>query len=202
MDDGRWYESLRKRLESGYLAAQDPRGGSGFHGDVARWDRCRRPIVEAVDRDGAFLDVGCANGLLMESVVEWSRERGYRVEPYGLDLSSELTDVARKRLPRWADRVFVGNVMDWNPPRRFDYVRTELVYVPQGGRRQLVERLLQQVANDGGSVIVCSYGSSRREEPAEPVAEVLRGWGHRVAGEARHLENGLTVTEVAWTRRS
>jgi SAM-dependent methyltransferase len=202
MDDARWYGNLRERLESAYLAADDPPGGSGFHGDRERWERHRCPIVAAVDRGGTFLDVGCANGLLMESVVEWSRERGHRIEPYGLDLSPALADVARKRLPRWADRIFVGNVIDWSPPGRFDYVRTELGCVPERMRRHLVERLVGEVAVDDGTLIVCSYGSSRRPEPAEPVAELLRTWGHRVAGEARHAENGVVVTEVAWTRRS
>jgi trans-aconitate methyltransferase len=201
MDEGQWYKSPRQRLESAYLAAEDRRRGSGFRGDAGRWERHRRPIVAAVDRDGTFLDVGCANGLLMESVVEWSRWRGHQIEPYGLDLSPALADVARKRLPRWASRVFVGNGIDWNPPHRFDYVRTELVYVPEPRRRQLVEHLLRDVAADRGTLIVCSYGSSRRKDPAEPVAQMLRRWGHEVAGQARHAEHGVVVTEVAWTRR-
>lgn len=64
-----YYEETRDLLERPYLEAEDPRGGSGFRGDEARWERARRPIVSAIDRDGTFLDVGCANGLLMESVA-------------------------------------------------------------------------------------------------------------------------------------
>ena len=37
-------------------------------------ERARRPIVSAIDRDGTFLDVGCANGLLMESLATWAGE--------------------------------------------------------------------------------------------------------------------------------
>ena len=59
----------------------------------------------------------------MESVVRWSEERGYRLEPYGLDISPELIAVARKWLPQWADHLYVGNARDWEPTRRFDFVR-------------------------------------------------------------------------------
>ncbi len=34
-------------------------------------------------KDGTFLDLGCANGLLMESVQEWAGERGMRSNRMG-----------------------------------------------------------------------------------------------------------------------
>lgn len=191
-------------LEGSYLEAGDPRGQSGFRGDAARWERARRPIVSAVDRDGTFLDVGCANGLLMESLVAWAGEAGYRIEPYGLDLISPLAGLARRRLPHWADRIFTGNVTDWRPPFRFDFVRTELEYVPPDRRRALVRRLLHEYLAPGGRLIVCSYGSSRRPSPkAEPVGKTLGGWGYEIAGEAEGVDtNGVVFTRVAWTDKA
>lgn len=188
-------------MEGAYLGADDLRGGSGFRGDDAWWERARRPIASAVDRDGTFLDVGCANGLLMESVVAWGGENGYRIEPYGLDLIESLAALARRRLPRWEGRIFAGNLMDWQPPLRFDFVRTELEYVPCGRRREMVERLLRDYLAPGGRLIVCSYDSSRRPEPkTEPVGETLRGWGYEVAGESEAADtNGGVITRVAWT---
>ncbi|GAA1533136.1 hypothetical protein GCM10009827_058900 [Dactylosporangium maewongense] len=50
------------------------------------------------------MQVGCANGLLMESVHRWAAERGRRVEPFGVDLGARLVAAARVRLPHWADR--------------------------------------------------------------------------------------------------
>jgi 2-polyprenyl-3-methyl-5-hydroxy-6-metoxy-1,4-benzoquinol methylase len=41
--------------------------------------------MEAIDRPGTFLDVGCANGLLMASVARWSRGRRLPVETYGVE---------------------------------------------------------------------------------------------------------------------
>jgi SAM-dependent methyltransferase len=187
-------------LEEAYLAATDPRGGSGFRGDEARWERGRRVIVDAVDGDGTFLDVGCANGLLMESVRTWAAERGHAVEPYGLDASPGLSELARARLPRWAERIHVGDARTWVPPHRFDFVRTELEYAERHERPHLVEHLLRHVVSPDGRLIVCTYGkASQGTEMVEPVAEPLRAWGYTVAGEAEARDaNGVRFTRVAW----
>jgi hypothetical protein len=138
--DDAWNAETRRLLERAYLTAQDPRAGSGFRGDEARWERARKPILGAIDRDGALLDVGCANGLLMESLVAWAGEEGYSIEPYGLDLIEPVAALARRRLPRWSQRIFAGDVMAWTPPFRFDFVRTELECVLPDRRKALVER--------------------------------------------------------------
>jgi hypothetical protein len=44
------------------MAAADPRGQSGSSSTPAEWESARRFIFAAIDRDGTFLDVGCANG--------------------------------------------------------------------------------------------------------------------------------------------
>ena len=60
----------------------------------------------------------------MESVAAWCAERGLAIEPYGVDISPALAELARRRLPQWADRIWVGNAVNWRPPgaMRFDYV--------------------------------------------------------------------------------
>jgi hypothetical protein len=75
----------------------------------------RRPIVTTLDRDGSFLDVGGANGYLLEAVVRWAT---HGIEPYGLDFAPMLGELARRRLPEWADRIFLGDALSWEPPRR------------------------------------------------------------------------------------
>ena len=200
-EDEPYHAGTRRLLEEAYLGASDPRGGSGFRGDAGRWERARRPIASAVDRDGIFLNVGCANGLLMESLVQWCGINGRTIEPYGLDLIPSLARLARGRLPRWADRIYAGNVMGWEPPFRFDFVRTELEYVPSDRRPELVERLLGDYLAPGGRLILCSYNSSRPHQPgAEPVGEALRAWGYGVAGESEGIDtNGAVITHVART---
>lgn len=64
-------EPVAEELERSYLAAPDRFGGSGFRGGAARWRANREVILDAVDHAGSFLDVGCANGLLLESIIAW-----------------------------------------------------------------------------------------------------------------------------------
>ena len=92
IDDEQWFNGMAAIFATAYLAADDPRAQSGFGGDDARWEAARRPIVEAVDRDGTFLDIGCASGYLIECVVRWSP---HRLEPYGLELTPALAALPR-----------------------------------------------------------------------------------------------------------
>ena len=154
-----------------YLAAATPQGGSGSSRDAAGWEYGRSLLVDACDRPGlSFLDVGCANGLLMESMAAWAG-----VEPYGLEISPELAALARTRRPQWADRISGGNASDWQPERRFDVIRTGLDYVPPPRRRELVERLLEI----GVRVIVGVFNEERAERRLEAV---VASWGFEVAG--------------------
>ncbi len=198
-----WYQAVRPLLEPAYLAADDPAAQSGKGGGWASWEQARRTIAAAIDRDGTFLDVGCANGLLMESMVSWAREDGFHLDPYGLDMSAALVRLARRRLPQWRDHLYVGNAMSWRPSHRFDFVRTELVYVPPGREPALVHRLLDRVVAPGGRLIVCSYGSSRRPAPrVDPLPELLAAWGFTVSGQTETAApNDVVITRVAWIDR-
>jgi hypothetical protein len=201
--DDAWYSAVRQQLEPAYLAATDPAAQSGKGGGLAAWEHARRPIASAIDRDGTFLDVGCANGLLMQSVVDWAAEAGHHVEPYGADLSPALAGLARQRLPHWSDRICTGNVMTWSPPRTFDFVRSELVYVPPGRQPDLIRRLLLRAVAPGGRLLVCSYGSSSGASPrVEPLEDLLRAWGFVIAGGAEATTSGgVVITRVIWIER-
>jgi SAM-dependent methyltransferase len=203
-DEERFFAEELACLEAAYLAGANPRQQSGFGRDERDWERFRRPVVAPIEKDGTFLDVGCASGLLMESVAAWAREDGHVVEPYGLDISAKLAELARRRLPQWRERIFTGNALFWEPPMRFDFVRTELVYVPGTLRRRYAERLLERFVAPGGLLIVCSYGSSRPEGArAEPLADELRGWGlpvHRV-DEVVSPEHGFVITRAVSVAR-
>jgi 2-polyprenyl-3-methyl-5-hydroxy-6-metoxy-1,4-benzoquinol methylase len=85
--------------EAAYLAGTNPRQQSGVGRGERDWERFRRPIVAPIETDGSFLDIGCANGLLMERVVAWAREDGHVVEPYGLDISGKLAEAPGRTAP-------------------------------------------------------------------------------------------------------
>ena len=179
-----------------YLAADNPRAQSGQSGDEAGWEHARGLVVEAIDRDGTFLDVGCASGHLMETTREWATARGFEVEPYGVDLSPDLAALARARLPQWADRIWVGNGIDWQPPRRFDFVHLqELSYVPESRRRELVEHLLRDVCEPSGRLIL---GPANEVAGAWETAELMESWGYEIAGRAERPKNDQVMRRVLW----
>jgi hypothetical protein len=179
LDDDAWHERVLSIVEPAYLAAPTPQGQSGHSGDAVRWEQARRLLLDAVPSGSDVLDVGCANGLLMESLVTWGALDGKVVEPYGVEISARLAALARSRLPQWADRIWTGNAMTWVPPRRFDVVRTGLDYVPPRRRADFVERLLTELVAPGGRLVV---GVFNEEKDRETVADALRSWGHPVVG--------------------
>jgi trans-aconitate methyltransferase len=198
-----WPEHVRDLLEAAYLAGDNPRAQSGFGGDEEYWRVARGVIADAVDRSGSFLDVGCASGHLMECLAEWCAARGRKIEPFGIDILPSMVDLARARLPRWADRIVVGDARSWEPARRFDFVRTELVYAPVGEERALVDHLLEAVVAPGGRLVVCSYGSRTLPDPrAEDLTERLAGWGHAVAGTSTATAGDRVTTWVGWIARA
>jgi hypothetical protein len=172
IDEETWHHEWQSMLVPAYLSAPTPWQQSGKSGTYEDWVYARSLFGHAIDRDGSFLDVGCANGYLMECLPGWTH---FDVEPYGLDLSNELAALARDRVPEWADRIWVGNVLRWQPPRRFTYVRTGLDYVPKRRRRELVERCLGWCDR----LIVGVFGEHAYERTTE---ELLRSWGLTVAG--------------------
>jgi hypothetical protein len=200
IEEAVWHDLILEVIEAAYLSSDDPREQSGLGGDAAHWERRRRVLAEAIDRDGTFLDVGCANGLLMETMVEWAEVRGHRLMPYGLDISPGLAELARSRLPQWADHIFVGNVMGWIPPLRFDYVFSGLEYVPAARQSDLVAHLRERVVAPSGRLVITSY-RARGEVEAEPIAERLQLWGVPISGEAVAIDavTRTVATRVVWS---
>ena len=152
--EAEWQRRVTDALARSYLREDDPRWQSGFDGDAELWRQARSLILDAVPADGTLLDLGCANGHLMECLGAWARERGLKLTVYGLELNRALADAARSRLPGWVDRIFTGNVLDWQPPHRFDYVRTGLEYVAPNRGPALIARLLRELVAPEGRLIV------------------------------------------------
>lgn len=204
IDEAEWYRRVAAVITPAYLSEDNPRAQSGFGGNGAHWKHARGLITDAIGRNGTFLDVGCASGYLMECIQWWARERGHLIEPYGLDIAPELVDLARSRLPQWANRIHVGNAIDWEPPMRFDFVRTGLEYVPKRRQRDLVERLLKHVVGPGGRLVI---GTSKETVPGiqseESWEELLVGWGFPIDGRSERLHDydERFIYRVIWIDR-
>ena len=170
LDDEGWHAAMAALVVPTYLAAGTPEGGSGSSRDAAGWEYARSLLVDAVEAGQSFLDVGCANGHLMQSMWHWAG-----VEPYGLEISPELASLARRRLPQWRARIWVGNALYWVPPRRFDVIRTSLGYVPAPHRRQLADHLVSSCDR----LVV---GVFNEERDSRSLEEEVSAWGFAIAG--------------------
>jgi SAM-dependent methyltransferase len=147
IDEEGWHREVAKVVVPAYLAANNPRAQSGSSSEESAWAEARSPLLQAVGRSGTFLDIGCANGHLIECLQRWAEMDGIALEVYGLEISPELADLACRRLPQSRARIWTGNAYDFEPPMRFDFVRTGLEYVPPSRRREFVRRLLARYLN-------------------------------------------------------
>ena len=185
-------------LENAYLATDDPYLQSGKSGGASSWEEGRRFVVQALHRDGSFLDLGCANGLLMESVARWAPEdRDLAIEPYGLDISERLAQLARHRLPQWADRIWVGNALDWKPPFRFDFVHAMPDVVFDKHRAEWIARLRREFLKPGGRLLLRS-GDPRPPVGGQGLREMLAEAGVRPGGWLEQRRSHGGTERLAW----
>ena len=192
-----WFDSIRETLETSYLAADEPWKQSGFSGPYDRWEALRRPIADCVESEGSFLDIGCANGYLLECLLKWTGDRGISFDPWGLDISEKLADLAKGRLPLYASQILTGNSFYWKPPVRFDYVRTELCYVPDELRQQYVDHIIQDYLNSGGKLLAAEYRSRSDPSSGPWVDDILRNFGYLIESCESGYWDGMELTRIA-----
>ena len=153
-----WYELNNTYFTKLYLSYDNPRAQSGHGGSAQHYAFSHLPIVDAFYKDGTFMDVGCANGHLMEMVHKWASALGFDVQVYGVDISEGLLGLSKSRLPHWSDHLFLGNAFYWRPEHKFDYVHIGGVgQVPEDDERALFDHLMEHYVADGGRLILGPY---------------------------------------------
>jgi SAM-dependent methyltransferase len=198
-----WYTLRKDATQEAYLSYENPRAQSGHSGDEARWHFTRvLMVLEAIHKDGTFLDVGCANGYLVECLLRLVEGSWLKVEFYGLDISEGLIDLARSRLPEQAGRFFAANAVTWTPDRHFDFVHAhEISYAPRNRERQFFEHLLNDYLNPGGRLIIGPWALGRDLLDME---ERISSWGYEPTGyliKSQGDDPGLT-RKMLWFDRS
>jgi len=203
LDEGRiteaeWFDIFSQHFTTVYLAADNPRAQSGHGGDEAAYRYTRMMVLEAIHKSGTFLDVGCANGYLMESLHRWLAGSGLAVEFYGLDISAGLLALAKERLPQWRDRFTLGNALYWSPTAKYDLVYLSgTEYVPLGRQKELVDHLFDDYVASGGHLIL---GPTTEERDSRELEEQLCAWGHEPSGycEKSHLTHRSLAKKMFW----
>jgi hypothetical protein len=183
-----------------YLRSDDPLKQSGFTGGSERWRCEREPILGAIADGGDFIDTCCANGYLLECLQAWGKERGQQIAPFGIDQSLRLIDIAKRRMPKYADHFQSANAWDWRPPRRYRYVYTLWDCVPEDYLSEFVRRLIESFVAPGGRLIIGAYGSLSRKEKPFDVETFLSSAGYRVSGSAS--SGDPAVARFAWIDRA
>ena len=190
-----FFENTERECSRLYLSRDNPRAQSGHGSDMYRWRNVRWMILEPILQGGTFIDIGSANGHLIETLDRWMKSTDVHVEFFGLEISERLHELAKKRLPGFANRLFHGNVFDWLPQQRFTYVYT-MIYpdFPMDMRRELIHRLYHDYLSAGGTLILGPWSAEDGYED-----EIL-SFGYEFAGyvEKTVPPNNSEVKRVVW----
>lgn len=178
---------LRRTLVGAYLRADTLAGGSGFGGSQREWESVRGVLADAIDTSrtkSSFLDLGCANGHLVQSMINWGADRGVEVSVHGVDVAPELIERAQALHPDRADRFWVGDACRWEHPdgTRFDLVHLLLDVIPVERHRRVIHHLLTRVVAADGRLLLSQYGQVRPSMSTRAQVERL---GLSVAGGTR-----------------
>lgn len=193
-----WFANRKIYFTDHYLSGDNPRSQSGYSSDEKRYAYTQTMILAAIHKSGTFMDIGCANGYLMQKLSEWLRNSEYTVTFYGLDISEGLTALAKRRLPDWTRRFIVANALEWKPITTYDFVCVkELGYVPNHRRRELFLHLHRDCVSDGGRLIL---GPVTENRSAPGVGSECAGWGYVPSGtiERPHQDFTQLVRRMHW----
>jgi SAM-dependent methyltransferase len=191
-----WFSSVKEELETAYIRNKQPWEQSGYYGSEELWTAAQKPVAGCITTSGSFLDIGCANGYLLECTLKWTSERNLEIVPYGIDISEKLIGLAKERLPEYADNLYTANDWDWENPVRFDYVRTELVYVPEHLQKRYLDRILNTYLREGGKLLIAEYGLSSRPPNTSYIGNLLEAWGYDIIDRKSGYYNGREQARI------
>jgi SAM-dependent methyltransferase len=195
-----WFESRRQEVAGTALAPDttELRQG-GWRGAPEHYRAARELILDGIPASGDLIDIGCANGLLLASLIEWGAERGIDINPHGIDIVPELVELAQQRFPEKADQFAVANGWDWSPGRQYRWVHTDIDHVPAAHQAAYLQRLLDEIVEPGGRLIVSSYGDQETGKRPLDIELHLQMLRFRTAGCSNGLQSDRWVaSRTAW----
>jgi len=197
-----FYEVIREYIDEEPAEELSPWRKSSKSGTFSDWVRLHIPLVECINTSGSFLDISCANGFLLECLLEWTRHKGLALMPFGLDHSFPVLESAKSRLPEYRDNFFLGNAWEWIPPRQFDYVRTDLSAVPASLRESYIQNLLDNFVAPGGKILVSQQRNHHEDLKHGWITDEIASYGYPVERYTRGFNwDGLELSRVAVLRK-
>ena len=190
-------EQIRYRKK--YLVHADEFKRSGWSGTSRMWRKAREIILEAVEEDGFFLDVGCANGILVRDLRKWAKEtKGVNLIPYGIDFIEELLLESKIKNSGFEENFKVTDMMDFNPRKKFTFIRTEF-YGPHNNFKIFIKKYINMLAPNG-RLIFTFYDSENYlfKSIDERIREMGPKFGYSFLGSAEVPR----VTHVVWVEKS
>ena len=116
--------------------------------------------MEGVHKDGTFLDVGCANGVLLRDLCMWAKEKSINLIPFGFDINRKLIEESRKKIPLHRTNFKVDKEDNYKINKKFTFIRMPL---RNGrGRQRLLKKYLGMLESGGRLVITC-YDDAKDE---------------------------------------
>jgi SAM-dependent methyltransferase len=192
--DEKWFNSLKKDLEESYLKKYtEPWKQAGFLSTEEAWMAARKPIADCLQKSGTFLDIGCANGFLIESILNWT---SHDITPYGIDLSAKLIEAAKTRLPKYSNNLFVGSAPYWTNPVKFDYARTDLGYAMEEFQEQYLHKLFTNYLVEGGHLLVTEYRVKKHPFKEPWLNEKIQKWDFTIVDQKSGFFEGKELARV------
>ena len=192
-----WYELNNRYFTDLYLSKDNPRAQSGHSGGEEHYVFSHLLLLEAIQKSGSLLDVGCANGYLIESLYKWANAVGFSLDVYGLDISEEIIGLAKARLPQWQDRFYIGNALTWAPEEKFDYICIKgFEYVPEDKQAMLFYHLMQNYLTESGRMIFGPYWYETEDQPLSFFNSI--GTAPDGYAEKTHYQNPARKRKILW----
>ncbi|MDP1852643.1 MAG: methyltransferase domain-containing protein [Candidatus Omnitrophota bacterium] len=126
------------------------------------WRKAREVILEGVHKDGTFLDVGCANGILLRDLCIWAQEKGITLIPFGIDISKELVGECKEKIPGFKMNFMVADKYKFKPKRKFTFICTSFDLRGKRGQEKYLKRYLDMLES-GGRLILTRYDDQKDE---------------------------------------
>ncbi|PKL77419.1 MAG: hypothetical protein CVV25_14570 [Ignavibacteriae bacterium HGW-Ignavibacteriae-4] len=119
-------------------------------GEIVRW-------ISDANTSGTLLEIGCGTGHILKSLA-----RNTDCDLTGIDLSPDMLDIARQKLPNEI-KIYQTDLSEYNPNEKFDAVLLSYVFTLDFAKNEEHLKKVKQLIKPNGRIYVLDfhrYGST------------------------------------------